>query len=403
MILQDPLAIVLQGTELRRTRLLRAVGSIVCCVLTVPGFAGEPQKALMIENETLQVRLDTGDSSFSILHRARGSDVITAGKLAGQGGVADVAAAVHATFGGGQEIRISYPNGNRDSIALFSQLPFALFTTTLHNGDADPMVLNRVRTLSVAASLDTPITDLRAFGTAGLTAVDRNPGSYAYLAIVDPTTSAGIVGGWVTHDRGSGVVFSPIEHGSIRMDAQVDYGHLRIKPGQDARSETFALGWFGDVRLGLEAYADVIARVYSIKLPPQPAGYCTWYADQHGGAGDEQHLAELAAFAAEHLKPYGFEFIQIDDGWQDGISTNGPCRNFTTHRPNGPYSSGMQATATEISRLGLKPGIWFMPFAGTHYDPFFQDHQDWFAKGRDGKPFEATWGGTCLDMTHPGS
>jgi hypothetical protein len=61
----------------------------------------------------------------------------------------------------------------------------------------------------------------------------------------------------------------------------------------------------------------------------------------------------------------------------------------------------MKLTAEKIKQLGLTPGIWFMPFAGTHYDPFFQDHQDWFAKDQDGKPFETRWGGTCLDMTVP--
>ena len=43
-----------------------------------------------------------------------------------------------------------------------------------------------------------------------------------------------------------------------------------------------------------------------------------------------------------------------------------------------------------------------MPFAGNYNDPYFKDHQDWFAKGPDGKPYETAWGGTCLDMTQAG-
>ena len=107
-----------------------------------------------------------------------------------------------------------------------------------------------------------PWSELRAFGTAGLTAVDKNPGSYAYLAVVDPATRAGIVGGWLTHDRGSGVVFSPVENDAVRMVAQIDYGRLRIKPGQDARTETFASA--GSTMRGRDwkSYADAIARVY---------------------------------------------------------------------------------------------------------------------------------------------
>jgi hypothetical protein len=63
----------------------------------------------------------------------------------------------------------------------------------------------------------------------------------------------------------------------------------------------------------------------------------------------------------------------------------------------------MKATADDIKAHGLTPGLWFMPFAGTHNDPFFKDHQDWFVKFEDGKPYDTAWGGTCLDMTHAGA
>ncbi len=262
---------------------------------------------------------------------------------------------------------------------------------------------NHVRAVAAGLDLGKPLSKLRAFGTAGLTLVEKNPGSYAFLALVDPARRAGVVGGWLTHDRASGVVFSPVEDGEVRMDAQLDHGRLRIKPGQSMPTETFALGWFEDARLGLEAYADAISKVYSIKLPRQPAGYCTWYAEKYGGACDQEHLAELATFASKRLKPFGFDFVQINDSWQAGVSKNGPNRNFTMHRRDGPYSGGMKATAEGVKRLGLKPGIWFMPFAGTYYDPFFRDHQEWFAQTADGKPFETEWGGTCMDMTQPGA
>ena len=110
--------------------------------------------------------------------------------------------------------------------------------------------------------------------------------------------------------------------------------------------------------------------------------------EKHAGACDEKHLAELSAFAAKELKPFGFDFIQIDDEWQEGVADNGPKKNFTTHAPNGPYPGGMKAAADNITKLGLTPGIWFMPFAGNYKDPFFKDHQDWFAKNPDGKPYE---------------
>ena len=358
---------------------------------------------LIVENASLAAKWDAKAARLSVVAKPSGLVVIKDGRLGEGGGTGTIATVQHKVFGQGNAIKITHRNGARQSVMVFPNVPFVLLGTMLHNDGAEPLVTNHIRVLSTAVDLAKPLGELRGFGTAGLRAVEKCPGSYAYLALVDPATRAGVVGGWITHDRGSGVVLLPVEEDTARLEAQIDYGRLRIKPGADAEAETFALGWFADARLGLEAYADAVARVYSIKLPPQPSGYCTWYAEKYGGGCDEKHLAELAVFAAKELIPFGFEFVQIDDQWQAGVSTNGPNRNFTLAAPKGPYPSGMKATANNLNQLGLTPGIWFMPFAGTSYDPFFKDHQDWFAKTADGKPFETTWGGTCLDLSQPGA
>jgi hypothetical protein len=60
----------------------------------------------------------------------------------------------------------------------------------------------------------------------------------------------------------------------------------------------------------------------------------------------------------------------------------------------------MKAAATDVKSHSINPGIWFLPFAGTIGDPFFEGHDDWFVKHEDGKPYTVKWGGTCLDMTY---
>jgi hypothetical protein len=356
-----------------------------------------------IENELYRVSVGAAGGSFTVASVPSGKTFLTGGKLSGKGGTAKVSELDYVIFGKSKCIEITYPDGNQDLVALCPGVPFVLFRSTLHNRGAEPIVLNHVPSVSADVDLGKPPANLRTLGTGGLLEPARNPGSYAFLAVVDTQSRSGVVGGWLTHDRGSGVVFSPVKDNVVRLQSQLDYGRLRIKPGDDTVTETFAVGYFDDARLGLEAYADAIAKVYSIKLPPQRAGYCTWYMEKHAGSSDEKSLAELSQYAAKNLKPFGFDFIQIDDGWQEGIGGNGPCKNFTTHRPNGPYRSGMKAMAESITKLGLTPGIWFMPFAGTWNDPHFKDHQEWFVKGPDGKPFVTDWGGTCLDMTQPGA
>lgn len=359
------------------------------------------EEKLRIENAVYAVEYDSLSAEFSVIHKPSGKAFATHGKFENSGGKATIKPFKDGAFGPGQSITIVSPNGNSDAITLCPGLPFVLFNGNLHNGTNEPQVHNKVPTVSAAIETGVPLSEVKTLGTGGLLAPDRNPGSYAFLSIAVPASRSGAVGGWITHERGSGVVFSPVKDGNVRMQAQIDYGRLRIKPGADAATETFALGWFDDARLGLENYADAIAKEYAIKLPPQMAGFCTWYMEKYAGACDEVHLPEVSAVAAKELKPFGFDFIQIDDRWQDGIISNGPAKNFTTHAPKGPYPSGMKQAADNVSKLGLVPGIWFMPFAGNYLDPYFKDHQDWFVKNPESKPYETVWGGTCLDMTNP--
>ena len=361
------------------------------------------QGQISISNTFLQVKFNPAAGQFSIMDVASHRKFVPQGNfLLGSGGTAAVVAVTNEIFGPGQEIQIIYPNGNRDAIWLYTNLPFAVFQSTLTNSSPQTVVSNKVSTVTMLLDDGEPAASLISLGTGGLLPPGSNPGSYEWLAVVNPTNRNGIVSGWITDDRGSGIVFSSVVNSLVQLNPRVDYGRLQMVPGQTVPLEMFVVGYFADGRAGLEMWANTIAQVYNIHLPPQPVGYCTWYSRPHGGASDEKHLAELSDFAAKHLVPYGFSLIQIDDKWQAGISTNGPHRNFTTHAENGPYPGGMKAAADNIKLLGLTPGLWFMPFAGTYYDPFFKDHQDWFVKYSDGRPYETAWGGTCLDMTQPG-
>jgi hypothetical protein len=373
-------------------------------LLALTGAGPRARAEVRIDSDLYSVGVEAADGRFAVLTKPSGKTFLTGGKLSGTGGTAKTVELADKVFGKGKGIEITYPDGNRESLALYPGVPFVLFRATLHNGKAEPIVLDHVPAVSAGVSLGELSAKLVTLGTGGLLSPAKNPGSYAFLAVADPRARNGVVAGWLTHDRGSGVLFSPVQRDTVRVQAQVDYGRLRIKPGQDAATETLAIGYFDDVRLGLEAYADWIAKVYAIKLLPLHPGYCTYYGEKHGGPGDEKYLAELSRYAAKNLKPFGFDFIQIDGEWEEGISSpDGPRKNFTTHNPRGAYPGGMKAAAENISRFGLTPGIWFMPFSGDYKDPYFKDHQDWFAKGPGGKPYETLFGGTCLDMTCPGA
>ncbi len=352
-----------------------------------------------IENRFVTVDFDAASSSFSATATPSGVRFIVRATLAEETAQVRRSAWQHEVWGTGQAIEVRYDSGQVDRLGLFENLPFIVLQGTLASDRGEETAIRSIRPLSAALNLGRAASQLRAFGTAGLTGVSRaaHAGSYSFLAIADPDSRMGVVAGWVSHDRGSGILFSDERDGRAVIDAQLDYGRLLPEPGQRIASETLVIGYFDDARLGLEAYAGAVAAYYRIELPPQPTVYCTWY---HAGASNAEAIRENAQFAETHLEPYGFSVVQIDDGWQAGEKLEGPRKNFTTHRMNGPYPDGMKPTADALKELGLVPGIWFMPFAGTWDDPYFADKQDLFAI-RDGKPYVVRWGGTCFDLTNP--
>ena len=360
--------------------------------------------ATVIENESLKVQHISSGGYVSIASKPSGRTFVSSAVFSRNGGVATATSLTHRTFGRGQAIEVAYPDGGKDSIMLFPNLPFVLMRSSIHNGGNEVAVTQKFKAFSATIDLGKPPTQLKTLGTGGLLAADKNPGSYAWLAVAEPQNRNGVVFGWLTHERGSGVVFSKVNAGKVNVDGVIDYGKLGLAPGKTEELETLAMGYFDDARLGLEQWAGALAKVHDVRLKLQPTGYCTWYSQPHGGASDEEHLAELAEFTAKHLKPFGFSVVQIDDKWQAGWKRSNPSspkKDFRTHEPKGPYPKGMKAAADHIKSLGLVPGIWFMPFAGTVGDSFFDQHLDWFAKTRDGKPYDTPWGGTCLDLTNP--
>ncbi len=366
------------------------------------GWQGQQSSGLTIKNQLVAATWNENTHRLSIVHQPSNQTFVRSAAFPEEVQEAKRIPIQHATFGKGQAIEFRVGD-DCWQVQIYPRLPFVLVSGELHNSKSSQSKINHFPFATLEVDWGVSPSQLKTFGTGGLLAPAKNPGSYTWLAAVEPEGRNGIVVGWLTHDKGSGVLFSRVDHDTLFIDARLDYGQLTIAPSEAARLETLAIGFFDDARLGLEDWADAVAKVYNIHLPEQPTGYCTWYSKPHGGASDEEHLMDLAHFAADQLAPFGFSFVQIDDKWQAGISSNGPRRNFSTHDPAGPYPSGMQAIAKKIKSLGLTPGIWFMPFAGTYYDPYFANHQDWFVKHLDGSPYETKWGGTCLDLTEPGA
>jgi len=360
-------------------------------------FAGSSNaNELSIENARYAVRYDNRANRLALCDAATGRAFATVDAFAPQGASARTAKTSLPLFGKARALELVLADGSTCQVLLADSQPFVFFRQTVRGVAAG--VTNRVAYPVLALDLGQPSTALASLGTGGLLAPDKNPGSYMWTAVADPVTRRGVVAGWVTTDRGSGIVRMAAADGTVRLLPHADFGRLPLAPGKDETLETFAVGLFGDARAGLEAYADAIARVYSVHLPPMPTVHCTWYVD---GASKESVMTGRTDFVAQALKPFGLDVMQIDDGWQRGQSKNGPKKVFIDYNPDGPYPSGMRAMADKIRAAKLTAGIWLIPFAGSSDDPWFADKTDWFAKKPDGSSYDTRWGGTCFDLTRP--
>ena len=377
---------------------------LLCAVIMIASaltITSVHAKDLHISNNHLRVIYNDDKDELKITSIETGQSFINGRWCSREKGTVNIKKCKHQLFGKGESIEISYPDGRIDTLALYKDIDFLFIQPLLANNGDKKINISKVDLIETTLRLNKPADSLKALGTTGLTAVDGHPGSYMFLSIADPESRNGAVGGWLSCDRGSGIVFSGKDGDDASLKARIDYGRLLIGPGKTATGEIFVIGHFKDARGGLEKYADLVADYYKIDLPPQPDGYCTWYSRPHGRASDEKHILELSQFAAKELKPYGFDFVQIDDYWQEGKRRNGPAKVFDRVNPEGPYKGGMKPVADKITDMGLTAGIWWMPFAGDRQDPFFADKQGWFTKKPDGTPYHTAWGGTAIDMTNP--
>ncbi|HTY89204.1 MAG TPA: glycoside hydrolase family 36 protein [Candidatus Acidoferrum sp.] len=147
-----------------------------------------------------------------------------------------------------------------------------------------------------------------------------------------------------------------------------------VKPGAAARSGRFALQLGPDPFVALENYAQMIGDAHGVRRPgPIINGWCNWFYDHTSTSEDE--IVRNAEFAARELKPYGLEWIQIDDGYQ---------RAFSDWEGNERFPHGMKWLADRIRGLGLRPGIWIAPYVVSEGTDIHRHHPDWLIRNLDG-------------------
>jgi len=108
----------------------------------------------------------------------------------------------------------------------------------------------------------------------------------------------------------------------------------------------------------------------------------------------EQDLVSNADWLAEHLRPYGFQYVQLDDGYDRGKDGE---HSWIENWDAAKFPHGPRWLADHIRSKGLRAGIWLVPNA---YAPGLKDHPDWYLRDKQGRVIK-DYNTPALDSTHP--
>ena len=126
--------------------------------------------------------------------------------------------------------------------------------------------------------------------------------------------------------------------------------------------------------------------------PSSVAGWISWFA--FFDKVTEQDMMETADVFSAALRPFGYEYFQMDDGYQRG---NGGPELWL--KPNDKFPHGLKYLAEYIKGKGLKPGLWMG--VGISDDALARNHPDWFVRDSAGGPFRGNWIQYPLDASNP--
>jgi alpha-galactosidase len=177
---------------------------------------------------------------------------------------------------------------------------------------------------------------------------------------------------------------------------------LPIKPGADLASERLMLQAGPDYRNQLMAYGEAIRRMYHPRVSTEtPIGWWSWTAF-YAAINEGETLAN-ADWQAEHLKPLGYKYFQVDEGYQYARGEYATA-NATQ------FPDGMRYVGHHVTGDGLTFGIWTGPFEVTSRAWVYEHHKDWLVHNASGEPIPIgnVWGQKtdvlyALDTTHPGA
>ena len=177
---------------------------------------------------------------------------------------------------------------------------------------------------------------------------------------------------------------------------------LPLNPGEEMSSERVMFAAGPDYLEQLRAYGSAIRKLHHARVSSQiPIGWWSWTA--YYAAINEGETLANADWLSEHLNSLGYNFFQIDEGYQYARG------EYVTANAT-QFPDGMGFVAHHILKDGLTVGLWTAPFEVSSRAWVYEHHKDWLVHNAEGQPIplEDLWRQGvdtlyALDPTHPGA
>jgi alpha-galactosidase len=178
--------------------------------------------------------------------------------------------------------------------------------------------------------------------------------------------------------------------------------NLPIEPGAKFVSERLMLEAGPDYHQQLLAYGEAIRKLHHARVTAEtPIGWWSWTA--YYGAINEGETLANADWQAAHLKSLGYNFFQVDEGYQ---YARGEYETANATQ----YPDGMRFVGHHVVGDSLVFGVWTAPFQVTTRSWVYENHKDWLVHNAQGEPIhtQLLWRQKSdliyvLDTTNPGA
>jgi len=144
-----------------------------------------------------------------------------------------------------------------------------------------------------------------------------------------------------------------------RLEAYCNFDGFTLKPGVSTRAERLLLDLREDPYASLEAWAEIVNRIYKPKIWERlPTGWVGWaWVDHFKDKPYEEIVMENVKAIEERFAGFGIEYIWVSIGnlWRD---TPGFWLRVNRRR----FPHGLRWLVEELKKRGLKLGLWCAPF-----------------------------------------